>query len=148
MLAFTKCLGLRHANNIENLISRTTTAALVIHPIGMIQLYFTALHLVIADSILAAGLTFLAFLISLFILHRGSNGTARLPSFLTLGIGLLAALLTTVIFLIDVIFVAVVRHKVHNASDGDLNLNWGNAVSIKSLILFEAYHPEFRCGWC
>ncbi|KAF8078042.1 pali-domain-containing protein [Lyophyllum atratum] len=77
----------------------TTTAALVLHPI-------------------AAGLTFLAFLISLFILRRGSNGTSRLPSFCTLGVGLLAAVLTT----------SVVRHRVRDASDGDLQLNWGNAV--------------------
>ncbi|TFK42679.1 actin cortical patch SUR7/pH-response regulator pali [Crucibulum laeve] len=98
-----------NADDIRNVLSRTTTAALVIHPI-------------------ACGLTFLTFIISLFILRRGSNGTSRLPSLLTLGVGLTAALLTTVVFLIDVIFVAVVRHRVRDASDGNLTLTWGNAV--------------------
>jgi len=98
-----------HADELENLISRTTTAALVLHPI-------------------AAGLAFLTLLISLFILRRGSNGTSRIPSLITLGVGSLATFLTTVVFLIDVIVVAVVRKRVHNATDGDLNLVWGNAV--------------------
>ena len=60
--------------------------------------------------------------------HRGSNGTSRLPSFITLGIGSLAAFLTTVVFLIDVILVAVIRKRVRNATDGDIDLVWGNAV--------------------
>jgi len=77
----------------------------------------------------ACALTFLTLLTSLFILRRGSNGTSRLPSLLTLIIGTLAAFLTTVVFLIDVIVIAIVRKRVHNASDGDLDLNWGNAVS-------------------
>ncbi|PPQ72143.1 hypothetical protein CVT26_006899 [Gymnopilus dilepis] len=98
-----------HATEVENLISRTTTAALVLHPI-------------------ACGLAFLTLLTSLFILRRGSNGTARLPSLLTVIVGNLAAVLTTLVFLIDVIFVAVARKRVHNASHGELDLVWGNAV--------------------
>ncbi|KAF8163212.1 actin cortical patch SUR7/pH-response regulator pali [Crassisporium funariophilum] len=98
-----------NADEIENSISRTVTAALVLHPI-------------------ACGLTFLTLLISLFILRRGSNGTSRLPSLLTLGIGSLAAILTTAVFLIDVIAVAIVRKRVRDASDGDLDLVWGNGV--------------------
>ena len=43
--------------------------------------------------------------------------------------GVLAVLLTTMVFLIDVIFVAVVRHRVRSESDGALTLTWGNAVS-------------------
>ncbi|KIM49221.1 hypothetical protein M413DRAFT_438387 [Hebeloma cylindrosporum] len=98
-----------NADGLLDLISRTTTAALVLHP-------------------LAAGLTFLTLLISLFILKRGSNGTSRLPSFVTLAIGSLAAFLTTVVFLIDVILVAVIRKRVRKATDGDIDLVWGNAV--------------------
>ncbi|PPQ70752.1 hypothetical protein CVT25_000073 [Psilocybe cyanescens] len=98
-----------NADDLQNVLSRTTTAVFVLHPI-------------------AAALAFLTLLISLFILRRGSNGTSRLPSFLTMGIGSLAAFFTTVVFLIDVILVAVVRKRVHNATDGDLNLVWGNAV--------------------
>ncbi|GLB35057.1 putative SUR7/PalI family protein [Lyophyllum shimeji] len=98
-----------HATNFENVISRTTTAALVLHPI-------------------AAALTLFAFLISLFIFRLPSNATSRLPAQCILSIGLLAVILTTVVFLIDVGFVAVVRSKVHDASRGHLALAWGNAV--------------------
>lgn len=70
----------------------------------------------------------MTFLLSLFMLHRGSNGTARLPSLITLGFGILAALFTTIVFLIDVILVAVVRNHVKNDTDNDVTLNWGNAV--------------------
>jgi len=97
------------SNELANIISKTTTAVLVLHPI-------------------ACALTFVTFLISLFMLRRGSNGTSRLPSFLTLGFGILATLLTTIVFLIDVILVAVVRNRIKNDTDGDVTLNWGNAV--------------------
>ncbi|KAF9069908.1 actin cortical patch SUR7/pH-response regulator pali [Rhodocollybia butyracea] len=98
-----------NSNELVNVISKTTTAALVLHPI-------------------ACALTFMTFLLSLFMLHRGSNGTARLPSLITLGFGILAALFTTIVFLIDVILVAVVRNHVKNDTDNDVTLNWGNAV--------------------
>ncbi|CAA7271790.1 unnamed protein product [Cyclocybe aegerita] len=98
-----------NADELLDLISKTTTAALVLHPI-------------------ACGFTFLTLLISLFILRRGSNGTSRLPSLITLGVGGLAAVLTSVVFLIDVIFVAVVRNRVRDASDDNLDVVWGNAV--------------------
>lgn len=119
--------GSRNADELQNLISRTTTAALVLHPVGMTVI----IHYHNDDQIhrpAAAGLTFLTLLISLFMLHRGSNGTSRLPSFITLSIGSLAAFVTTVVFLIDVILVAVIRKRVRNATDGDLDLVWGNAV--------------------
>jgi hypothetical protein len=45
-----------------------------------------------------------------------------------MGIGSLAAFLTTVVFLIDVILVAVIRKRVRKATDGDVDLMWGNAV--------------------
>ncbi len=62
-------------------------------------------------------------------LRRGDNGgISRVVSLLTLGAGLLSAILTTIVFLIDVIMVAVIRNKVHDHSDGDLEMNWGNAV--------------------
>jgi uncharacterized protein with PQ loop repeat len=52
----------------------------------------------------------------------------RLPSFLAFGIGILAAIITTLAFLIDVILVAIVRKQVHKETYGDLTLVWGNAV--------------------
>jgi hypothetical protein len=93
----------------NDILTRTTTAALVLHPI-------------------ACGLTFLTLLVSLFMLRRGSNGTSRFPSLLTLGIGVLTALLTTIVFLIDVIFVAVIRGRVNDRTDGEVTLSYGNAV--------------------
>ncbi|KAH9484232.1 hypothetical protein JR316_0003712 [Psilocybe cubensis] len=45
-----------------------------------------------------------------------------------MGIASLTAFLTTVVFLIDVIVVAVVRARVRNATDDHLDLVWGNAV--------------------
>ncbi|KAJ3843423.1 pali-domain-containing protein [Lentinula raphanica] len=97
------------SNELVNVVSETTTAALVLHPI-------------------ACALTFLTLLVSLFMLRRSSNGTARLPSLITLGVGILATLLTTIVFLIDVIVVAVVRNHVKDDTDGVVMLNWGNAV--------------------
>ncbi|KAJ7219178.1 pali-domain-containing protein [Mycena pura] len=92
-----------HVNGFENLITKSLTAAIV-------------------------ALTFVTLLISLFMLRRGANGTSRLPSLLALVVGLITAVLTTVVFLIDVILVAVVRSKVHKDTDGLLTLTWGNAV--------------------
>ncbi|EIN07466.1 pali-domain-containing protein [Punctularia strigosozonata HHB-11173 SS5] len=103
-------LGIDH---ISNLISKALTAALVLHPI-------------------ACALTFVALFFSLFMLHRSRTGGvdagSRVASLLTFFSAFLAALITTVVFLIDVILVAVVRHRVHKDSDGVLTLSWGNAV--------------------
>jgi len=98
-----------HISGFENLISRALTAALVLHPI-------------------ACGLTFLALVLSLFMAKRGQTGASRVASFFTLGSSILAALITTIVFFIDVGLVASVRHKVKNDTDGDVTLNWGNAV--------------------
>ncbi|KAF8921404.1 actin cortical patch SUR7/pH-response regulator pali [Mucidula mucida] len=105
-----KVITISQVDDFTDLISRTTAAALVLHPV-------------------ACGLSFLALLVSLFMLRRGDNGgISRVVSLLTLGAGLLSAILTTIVFLIDVIMVAVIRNKVHDHSDGDLEMNWGNAV--------------------
>ncbi|CAK5277452.1 unnamed protein product [Mycena citricolor] len=98
-----------HVSGIENTISRSLTGALAL-------------------NIVVVVLTFITLLISLFMLRRGRNGTSRLPSLLALGAGLLTALLTTILFLIDVILVALVRNRVKKDTDGAVNLNWGNAV--------------------
>jgi len=98
-----------NADELLDLISRTTTGVLVLHP-------------------LAAGLAFLTLLISIFILRHGSNGTSRLPSFITLGVGSLTAFVTTLVFLIDVILVAIIRKRVRKATDGEVDLVWGSAV--------------------
>ncbi|KDQ60710.1 hypothetical protein JAAARDRAFT_31686 [Jaapia argillacea MUCL 33604] len=97
-----------HVSNYQNLISRATTAVFVLHPI-------------------ACGLAFLALLASLLmVLPR--REPSRGASILTLLLGILAAFVTTVIFLVDVIGIAIVRSKVHSATSGELTLSWGNAV--------------------
>jgi hypothetical protein len=97
-----------HVSGLENDISKGVTAALALHPV-------------------VVALTFVTLLISLFMLRRGSNGTSRLPSLLALGMSLFTAVLTTVVFLIDIIIPAVVRKKVHKNSDGILTVGTGNA---------------------
>ncbi|KAI0780791.1 pali-domain-containing protein [Trametes elegans] len=99
-----------HVSGFTDTISRTLSAVLVLHPI-------------------ACALTFLALVTSLFITSRRSPYTVSRPAVLTtLGIALLAAVIATIIFLVDVIFVAVVRHKINDESHGVLQLSWGNAV--------------------
>lgn len=109
------------ADDINDSISRATTAAFVLNPI-------------------AAGLAFLAFLASLFMLRKGTahdgrhdhatvatTRTSRLASFFTFGLGLLAALAATVAFLIDIIAVVIIRNHIRDRTDS-VSLHWGNAV--------------------
>jgi len=98
-----------HVSGYENTISHALTAALVLHP-------------------LSCALTFVALVVSLAMFRRGSSGGSRLISLLTLGVASLAALLTTIAFFVDIGLVASVRHKIKNETNGDLQLNWGNAV--------------------
>jgi len=96
-------------SGLENLISRTLTAVLVLHPI-------------------ACALTFLALTVSIVTLLKRRNSVAaasRISALVTMVLGGLAALLTTIVFLIDVSLVAIVRRKVNNSN---LTLTWGNAV--------------------
>ncbi|TDL27367.1 pali-domain-containing protein [Rickenella mellea] len=97
-----------HVSSLVNILSKGVTAALVLHPI-------------------ACGLTFLALVFSLMLLRRPSAGT-RISSALTLGMSLLAAFITTIVFLIDVIFVAVVRKDVRKATDGIVTGSYGPVV--------------------
>lgn len=99
-----------HVSGLENLISHTLTAALVLHPV-------------------ACALTFISLIVSLSMLRRGYDGTvSRISSIVTLVFTSLAAIITTIVFLIDVSFVAIVHNKVKKDTDNDLQLNWGNAV--------------------
>jgi len=98
-----------HVNLFEDIISRTLTVVLVLHPIACI-------------------LTFLALTASLFTLRRGASGKNRIPTFVALVVGIIAASMTTLAFLMDIILVAIVRQRVHNDTNGVLTLNWGNAV--------------------
>lgn len=96
----------------------------------------------------ACGLTFLALLMSLFMAKRSQTGASRLASFFTLGSSILAALVTTIVFFIDIGLVASVRHKVKNDTDGDLTMNWGNAVRIRraTFLHSSAINNIIRCA--
>lgn len=59
---------------------------------------------------------------------RRKAGVRRGVSFCILFFGLLPALLSTIVFLIDVILVAVVRSHIKSETDGIVTLAWGNAV--------------------
>ena len=52
-----------------------------------------------------------------------------LCSGITFAISLLAAVLTTIVFLVDVIFVSVVRHMLNDGTDGRVKATWGVGVS-------------------
>jgi hypothetical protein len=77
---------------------------------------------------LACALTFLFLLATLYALARRNAAPRRGASCGTIVLGLLAALLTTVIFLVDVILVAVVRSHIRKDTNGLVSLGWGNAV--------------------
>ncbi|KAJ3476496.1 hypothetical protein NLI96_g11118 [Meripilus lineatus] len=94
-----------HVDDIENAISRTITAVLVLHPI-------------------ACALSFLTLLVLLMI-RRNSAALSR-PAYLSIvGVAFITALLTTIVFLIDVILVAITRNAVNS---DNINVGWGNAL--------------------
>jgi len=120
-------------SGIENLVSNATTGALVLHPV-------------------ACGLTFVALLISLLTLRRANASNRRLD-LSVIGVGLLAAVVTTLVLLIDVIVIAVIRSKVHSHTDGAVSLNWGDAVWLVTaavlvlwLAMTRAFATTFGCG--
>ncbi|KAI5829202.1 hypothetical protein K523DRAFT_242716 [Schizophyllum commune Tattone D] len=105
----TSNIEISGVSDLQDTISKVTTAALVLHPI-------------------ACGLTFLAFLVSVLMVCRGRDGPARLPSICSLLWGIFAAVLTTAVFLIDIIFVAIVRNKVRDKSDDQVDLHFDAAI--------------------
>ncbi|KAH8106714.1 pali-domain-containing protein [Cristinia sonorae] len=95
-----------HVNGIEDTISRTLTAVLVLHPI-------------------VCGFTFLALLSILFFRVRGSTRGTAICAVLTT---ILAAILATIVFVIDIAGVYVARGKVNDETDGAIHMSPGNAV--------------------
>jgi len=97
-------------SGVENLI-HAVTKALVLHPVG-------------------CGLTFVTLVVSLSTSKRWSEASNRLLSLITIGIGVVAGVVTTVALLIDVIAVAIIRTKVQSHTHGAVSLKWGNAIWI------------------
>ncbi|CAE6520624.1 unnamed protein product [Rhizoctonia solani] len=89
-------------DNLDNLISRGLTLVLVLHPI-------------------ACGLAFLALLFALMLLCR----PARLASAMALVFSVLAAILATIAFAIDVALTTIAKNKVSDATDGNLKVTYG-----------------------
>lgn len=109
------------AQDIQDAVTRTTTAAFVLNPI-------------------ATAMAFVAFLFSLCMVRRntfvaGKHGNtsvkttkvSRVGSLMTTLLSTLAALLTTVAFIINIVIVAIVRKRVRDTTDS-LDFTWGNAV--------------------
>ncbi|KAF7304794.1 hypothetical protein MKEN_01193500 [Mycena kentingensis (nom. inval.)] len=96
-----------NVDGLENSISKSLTAVLALHPVVVV-------------------LSFIALVCSLFMYRRGANGTSRLPSLFTFTATLVTAIFATIVTLIDIILVAVVRHKVRDATESHLSLSWGN----------------------
>ncbi|KAG8936588.1 hypothetical protein FRC02_001083 [Tulasnella sp. 418] len=91
-------------NDILDVINRALTFVLVLHPI-------------------ACALTFLALLFALFLVFRPGKG--RITSILVTIITLLAALLTTLVFIIDIVLVQVVKSRLKSATEGNAYAKWG-----------------------
>ncbi|KZO97917.1 pali-domain-containing protein [Calocera viscosa TUFC12733] len=105
--AVEEILQLTNSASDANLILKGVTTALVLHPI-------------------ACGLAFLAWVLSFYLLLRPQGSSFSLCA--VLPAAWLAGLLTTIAFVVDVVFVAVARSKVWNASSGTVSIGFGNAV--------------------
>ncbi|KAK7016692.1 hypothetical protein R3P38DRAFT_3321055 [Favolaschia claudopus] len=104
------------------LVSKALTASLSLHPI-------------------AAVLTFILFLISLFILRRNNHVALQSLSLIQFGIGILAAIITTIALLVDCIVVDAARRTI---SGHIVTVTWGNAVwmTLVAAILLWAVNLE------
>jgi hypothetical protein len=108
-------------DDLTHIVSKTLTAALVLHPVACV-------------------LAFLCLVVTVFALfrrwrHFRINGTerdgrSRFTSIISFAIILPAALLTTIIFILDVVLVAVARNKIRDALNDNrsVHLTWDSAV--------------------
>lgn len=72
------------------------------------------------------------------------DARSRLCSGITLAVSILAAVLTTVVFLIDVIFVAVLRHELKDGTNNQVKATWGVGVSLDHVRMNEEALLTFR----
>jgi hypothetical protein len=98
------------SGNYANIITKALTAVLILHPI-------------------AAGLSLLALIFGLLMARPQRAGhTTRISSFLATLTSLIAAIITTAIFVVDIVFGAVLTRRLHKAVGNDVNVHYGNAV--------------------
>ncbi|CAE6437102.1 hypothetical protein ACGC1H_004446 [Rhizoctonia solani] len=98
----SQLLQLLGLDNLNDIFSRGLTLVLVLHPI-------------------ACGLAFLALLFALMLLCR----PARFASAIALVFSVLAAIVATVAFAIDVALTTIAKNKVRDATDGNLKVTYG-----------------------
>jgi hypothetical protein len=108
-------------DDLTDIVSKALTAALVLHPIACV-------------------LAFISLVATLFALlrrrrHFQTHGTerdarSRFTSIITFAIILPATLLTTVVFIVDVVLVAIARKKLRDALNDSrsIGLTWDSAV--------------------
>jgi hypothetical protein len=94
----------RNLQGLENTIHEGLTAALVLNPV-------------------ACGVVFLTFLIALWFAFRQT----RLSAFIGLGWAVIASLLTTIAFIIDLAAMAIIKHNVEKVSS-DFHVTYGSTT--------------------
>lgn len=109
-------------DDLTDIVSKSLTTALVLHPI-------------------ACGFAFISFIVTLFALFRRRryfqmhgterDGRSRFTAITNFTIVLPAALLTTVVFIIDVASVVIARNKLQKTLNDSRSvyLTWDSAVS-------------------
>jgi len=109
-------------DDLTHIVSKALTVALILHPV-------------------ACGLAFISLAVTIFALlrrrrHLQLYGTerdsrSRFTPIISFAIILLAALFVTIVFIVDVVLVAVARKKLRDAPDDNkfVHLTWGSAVS-------------------
>lgn len=122
--------ALRATGYDPNAISQGLTTVLVLHPISAYacSLGCICLRSLTLLSITACGFAFFFLLTTLYTLARRDVALKRGLSCCFIFVGLLTAISSTVIFLVDVILVAVVRSRIKKDTDGVVSLGWGNGV--------------------
>jgi len=111
-------LGFTVSPELEQALSAVNEAQLV----STIQ---KALSVVLILHPIACAITFLALLFSILaILLRKT----RLWDLLATGTGIVAAVLSSIVFIIDIVFCAIAKSKLHTKTQGIATVNWGNAV--------------------
>ena len=113
---FDECFGPKIGYTIpSNLINLTGLSS------SVVQIVLQGLFVVLVLHPISAGLSFLTFVNSLFL---GSHAV----SIAALFFAIVTALLTTVIFVIDLVIVVVAKSKVGDITVAHLAVDFGNAI--------------------
>ncbi|KAG8861162.1 hypothetical protein FRB96_003112 [Tulasnella sp. 330] len=125
-------LGFTVSPELESLLSAVDVDSLV-HTIQK------GLSVVLVLHPVACGITFLAFFFSILAVILRHTRIWDLFATIT---GILAAVLSTLVFIIDIVFVAIAKSRLHKDTEGVATVNWGNAVW---LTLVAAILTWFAC---